>query len=152
MPSIDTHFSLGQQSLDDVCPICLHEPVKGDDCKINKALRNTIKAFLRKKGIERDQALKKELASRAPSTLATLDNTILNDDFNHEASQASVTAAAAYQTKPSVQPPPDACEMSVVSNPADGFEQKPDGQGASPEAQMDIPRPSIEVSINLYQS
>lgn len=151
MRQIDTDLSLGQQSLDDACAICLHEPVKGDDCKINKALRNTIKAFLRKKGIERDQALKKELASRAPTTPANLDNTISNDASNHEASRASVTPAAEYPAKPSVQLPPDACETSVLSNTADGFEQKPDGRASSSEAQMDIPRPSIEVIINTYQ-
>lgn len=125
--------------------------MKGDDCKINKALRNTIKAFLRKKGIERDQALKKELASRAPTTPATLDNTIFNDASIHEASRVSVTAAAEDPAKHSVQLPSDACEISVVSNTADDFEQKLDGRAPSPEAQMDIPRPSIEVIINTYK-
>lgn len=125
--------------------------MKGDDCKINKALRNTIKAFLRKKGIERDQALKKELASRAPATPATPDNTTLNDASNREASRASA-AAAECPAEPSVQPPPDACETSVVSKSADGLEQKLDGRSSSSEAQMDIPRPSIEVGINMSRS
>ncbi len=146
----DTDLSIGQQSLDDACPICLHEPVKGDDCKINKALRNTIKAFLRKKGIERDQALKKELASRAPATPATPDNITLNETSNHEASRASA-AVAENPAGLKAQPPPDACEISMVSKSADGLEQKPDERGSPSEAQMDIPRPSIEVGINKYR-
>jgi len=122
--------------------------VKGDDCKINKALRNTIKAFLRKKGIERDQALKKELASRAPAAPASPDNTTTNDTSNDEAFRASADAAE-FPTDPSVQPPPNASGMSVVLQSTDSLEQKPDGRGQSSEAQMDIPRPSIEVSINM---
>ena len=137
--------SIGQQSLDDSCPICLHEPVKADDCKINKALRNTIKAFLRKKVIERDQALKQELASRAPATPATPENTNTNGASDNDAPRISA-APAAGSAEQHVVPPSRSREASEISKPADGPEHETDGQKLSSDAQMDIPRPSIEVS------
>ncbi|CAL5868034.1 uncharacterized protein PFLUO_LOCUS2257 [Penicillium psychrofluorescens] len=46
-----------QASLHDTCPVCAHTPVSADLCKPNKALRTTLKAFLRteEKKRERDR-------------------------------------------------------------------------------------------------
>lgn len=129
----------------DACPICLHVPVTAEDCKINKTLRTTIKAFLRKKGIERDQALKKELASRAPSTPAAPDNTTITNGMSSDAVQSS-TALADDSKEQDTEIPKGSREASEVRKSVGGIEPKPDETISSAEAQMDIPRPSVEVS------
>lgn len=50
-------LALGQASLSNTCPVCTHTPVAPDLCKPNKALRTTLKAFLRteEKKRERDR-------------------------------------------------------------------------------------------------
>ena len=78
----------GQASLPQACPVCLHEPVKGDDCRPNKALRTTIKVFLRKKGIEREAAQKKESA-----------NAVVNVPSTPTIPNASQVSAAADRTQ-----------------------------------------------------
>lgn len=54
----------GQASLSDTCPVCAHTPVSPDLCKPNKALRTTLKAFLRTEEKKRE----KERQSAAPPT------------------------------------------------------------------------------------
>ncbi|KAJ9639431.1 hypothetical protein H2199_006464 [Coniosporium tulheliwenetii] len=51
-----------QSSLPDSCPVCAHTPLAAEDCKPNKALRLTVKAFL--KSEEKKRAVK-------PATPAT---------------------------------------------------------------------------------
>jgi hypothetical protein len=55
---------LGQASLSDTCPVCTHTPVSPDLCKPNKALRTTLKAFLRTEEKKRE----KDRQSTAPPT------------------------------------------------------------------------------------
>jgi len=59
-----TGCPLGQTSLSDTCPVCAHTPVSPDLCKPNKALRTTLKAFLRTEEKKRE----KERQSAAPPT------------------------------------------------------------------------------------
>jgi hypothetical protein len=47
--------SPGQTSLSDTCPVCTHTPVSPDLCKPNKALRTTLKAFLRTEEKKREK-------------------------------------------------------------------------------------------------
>lgn len=54
----------GQASLPDTCSVCAHTPVSPDLCKPNKALRTTLKAFLRTEEKKRE----KERQSAAPVT------------------------------------------------------------------------------------
>lgn len=124
--------SPGQSSLPQACPVCLHEPVKADDCRPNKALRTTIKVFLRKKGIEREAALKKESldktvdfpAEPSPSQhLATLVSD--NGEINRTTAQASSGI------------------LNKVKPKSDSFTHTL--QAFHVEDQRDIPRPSIEV-------
>ncbi|KAJ5845863.1 hypothetical protein N7534_009532 [Penicillium rubens] len=53
-----------QASLSDTCPVCTHTPVSPDLCKPNKALRTTLKAFLRTEEKKRE----KDRQSAAPPT------------------------------------------------------------------------------------
>lgn len=45
----------GQTSLPKSCPVCAHTPLTADDCKPNKALRLTVKAFLKSEEKKRDK-------------------------------------------------------------------------------------------------
>jgi hypothetical protein len=54
----------GQTSLPDTCSVCAHTPLSPDLCKPNKALRTTLKAFLRTEEKKRE----KERQSAAPVT------------------------------------------------------------------------------------
>lgn len=57
---------IGQASLPETCPVCAHHPITPDLCKPNKALRTTLKAFLRTEEKKRER----ERASAAPATPA----------------------------------------------------------------------------------
>jgi hypothetical protein len=45
----------GQTTLPDTCPVCMHSPLSADDCKPNKSLRLTVKAFLKNEEKKRDK-------------------------------------------------------------------------------------------------
>ncbi|OGM51338.1 hypothetical protein ABOM_000143 [Aspergillus bombycis] len=53
-----------QASLPETCPVCAHTPLSSDLCKPNKALRTTLKAFLRTEEKKRE----KERQSATPAT------------------------------------------------------------------------------------
>ncbi|KAJ5346311.1 hypothetical protein N7541_008793 [Penicillium brevicompactum] len=59
-----------QASLSDTCPVCTHTPVSPDLCKPNKALRTTLKAFLRTEEKKRE---KDRQSAAAPSDAAPVD-------------------------------------------------------------------------------
>jgi hypothetical protein len=59
-----TEFS-GQTSLPDTCPVCAHTPISPDLCKPNKALRTTLKAFLRTEEKKREK--ERQAALPAPA-------------------------------------------------------------------------------------
>lgn len=131
----------GQAALPQACPVCFHEPVKADDCKPNKALRTTIKVFLRKKGMEREAMRKKEKLEKPPATPTA---PALTEDFNNVPPQITTTTpvngseevvAIVEGTRDASRPPGEGVASS----------QQPGGHHPSAEAQMDIPRPSIEV-------
>ena len=46
---------VGQVTLPDTCPVCAHTPLSSDLCKPNKALRTTLKAFLRTEEKKREK-------------------------------------------------------------------------------------------------
>lgn len=97
--------SLGQASLPDTCSVCAHTPVSPDLCKPNKALRTTLKAFLRTEEKKRE----KERQSTAPvtpviSTPAENDTTpteaITDQKQPDEAPVEISESAAPVDTKP----------------------------------------------------
>lgn len=136
----------GQTTLPQACPVCLHEPVKADDCRPNKALRTTIKVFLRKKGIERDAARKKELLEKVTATPGTTDT--LQNDGTPDLPQSQIpTPLPGGHTETVV----DGAQVSrgISHIPADGSKVPATPQVVSTEDPMDIPRPSIEVRLPL---
>lgn len=143
----ETLIDIGQSSLPQACPVCLHEPVKADDCRPNKALRTTIKVFLRKKGIEREAARKKELVDKAPIAPNTLATSQIDAKSNIQQSEdhniPPLEGATAVDGTASAQ------ENSLVPQSIRVPNISPTPQISSMQEQMDIPRPSIEVNIPL---
>ncbi|PWY89616.1 hypothetical protein BO94DRAFT_464220 [Aspergillus sclerotioniger CBS 115572] len=64
-----------QASLPETCPVCAHTPISPDLCKPNKALRTTLKAFLRTEEKKRE----KERLSATPATPATTNGATTAD-------------------------------------------------------------------------
>ncbi|KAJ5988130.1 hypothetical protein N7481_003340 [Penicillium waksmanii] len=56
-----------QTSLSDTCPVCAHDPVSPDLCKPNKALRTTLKVFLRTEEKKREKERQSAAATPTPA-------------------------------------------------------------------------------------
>lgn len=115
-----------------------------DDCRPNKALRTTIKVFLKKKVMERETARKKEAVEKVSATPAT-PATLLPDQT--PAPQPPETSAPPLTS--AVTDSSDAKQGSRdVSQPPQSQEHagsKTEGSVIPTEAQKDIPQESIEV-------
>ncbi|KAJ9261864.1 hypothetical protein DTO027B5_3047 [Paecilomyces variotii] len=88
-----------QASLPESCPVCAHTPISPDLCKPNKALRTTLKAFLRTEEKKRE----KERSSATPATPAA----DLPVDTTHSQAEA--------QTAPPPVDQADAADQPVIS-------------------------------------
>ena len=121
--------------------MCLHEPVNKDDCRPNKALRTTIKVFLKKKGVEREGARKKEMLAQAAPTPATpitpaVEGTLARQQSQHPANPApdsQITADFKQEWQ-------DTSQLVKAVNSSDKVNAQPG---------MDIPQQSIEVCNNV---
>ena len=133
---------LGQASLPEACPVCFHEPVKADDCRPNKALRTTIKVFLRKKVMERDAAEKKKKA--AEKAAAAPDTAVPEETVARQKSQIPELAS-----QPAIKPFNNV--LKPASREASQVPQTPNESAKAielhmpTEAQKDVPQASIEV-------
>lgn len=58
---------IGQSVLPEACPVCAHEPLDAALCKPNKALRTTLKAFLRTEEKKREKERRAATPAPAPS-------------------------------------------------------------------------------------
>lgn len=85
-------ISLGQVSLPETCPVCAHNPVSSDLCKPNKALRTTLKAFLRTEEKKREKDRQ--------STITPADDASAPTDsgLDQSATDATPTKDATAQT------------------------------------------------------
>lgn len=137
-----TELPKGQESLPQACPVCLHEPVNKDDCRPNKALRTTIKVFLKKKAVEREAARKKEMLALAAATPTTPATPIIEETW---ARQPSATPADPT-TGPQLSPSDVKREAGVNAHSLEAV----NSLGNIPlQSSMDIPQQSIEVSEHL---
>ncbi|KAL9600314.1 MAG: hypothetical protein Q9219_003264 [cf. Caloplaca sp. 3 TL-2023] len=131
-----------QSSLPQACPICLHEPVKAEDCRPNKTLRMTIKAFLKKLMTEREKAQKKQAADKAAAVPAAAKP---SEKTERRSSQLA-------DTEPINQPAHDdriaksSKEASTVPPSADSIKGPMESGMLPTEAQKDVPQPSIEAA------
>ena len=136
--------SKGQESLDDCCPICLHEPIQKQDCKPNKSLRTTIRAFLKKKVMEKENARKKQMLAKKPPPSAAPASL---ETANGEASQLNSVIEAGSTLVPVAKDSPGETPQASSAAPVQILEG--DGQQTPSDGQKDIPRPSIEVISSL---
>ena len=134
----NTSFSPGQASLTDTCPVCAHTPVSPDLCKPNKALRTTLKAFLRTEEKKRE----KDRQATAPPTPTT----------------AAPTPAPAENDSAPVEAPTDQQPANVtpmqISEPTPMPETKPSEAAAGVEgnnAELGAPEPvESEAQVRIY--
>ena len=133
----------GQESLPEVCPVCLHEPIKKEDCRPNKALRTTVRIFLKKKIVDRENARKqKELLERP--AVATPGTPIVEETPAPKPSEAAASDTQESKVD-GIEPKLESQDTSQVlqrpkENDADGIDK-----AIPTEAQRDIPQMSIEV-------
>lgn len=86
----------GQASLSDTCPVCTHTPVSPDLCKPNKALRTTLKAFLRteEKKREKDRQCAAPPSDPAPVDVNPAESTPQNGEPTSDKVDTSVPTEA----------------------------------------------------------
>ena len=140
--------SSGQALLPEACPVCLHEPISKDDCKPNKALRTTIKIFMKKKIMERETAKKKEELSKrpvpTPVTPATPAANVTTAPGTAATTASSVAADPKVQDQ--ISKPTEALEPPKLADLAAAESNLPT------EAEKDVPQQSIEVCIQGHLS
>src|ERR1700760_2045876 len=74
-PRAHSNIGKGQSTLPTTCSVCQHTPISADDCKPNKSLRLTVRAFLkseeRKREKEKAPAVQTPTLDNAPSSAIT---------------------------------------------------------------------------------
>lgn len=110
---------VGQASLPDTCPVCAHTPLSSDLCKPNKALRTTLKAFLRTEEKKRE----KDRQSATPAT-----------------APASGDGTPAPE-QPAAEPVPDAAAATIAPGEQAAVEEKPE-VASSVEAPLEEQQPT----------
>ena len=123
--------------------MCLHTPVAQDLCKPNKTLRTTIKAFLKKKVMEKETQRKKEDAAKTSAIgTATPVAALSSNSISAEKSEEDGKDLPESMSKGS-----DGVEDRVGPEVSETSAAVPEGlrQKLSEVAQMDVPRQSIEV-------
>lgn len=116
----------GQSTLPTTCPVCEHSPVSAEDCKPHKALRTTIKVFLRTEEKKREALRLKEIKEATP---VPVEAPTPVDIPVQESEAAEVTA----NQSPSAE--------QVTSEIIQEAEQ-------NTEAEKDVPHQSIEVCVD----
>lgn len=120
--------SPGQASLPDTCPVCAHTPLSADLCKPNKALRTTLKAFLRTEEKKRE----KERQSATPA--------VANGTTPLEGTPTQPDAPA----PPSVPEEKAPEEQTQPASVTDGLSEQPLVEAAAAEPQPHDAEPGHE--------
>lgn len=140
-----TGCPLGQTSLSDTCPVCAHTPVSPDLCKPNKALRTTLKAFLRTEEKKRE----KERQSAAPPT-PTIPTPVESEaPVETSVEQTPVEATPAENVEvPPVKPKTDraATEAPPTDTPAEKHVNGDAVESGEPAAEV------LSQQISLFSS
>ena len=125
---------IGQSSLSESCPVCEHKPLTPDLCKPNKALRTTLKAYLRTAEKKRRDLERAKNAEIQPAT--SVEATPAETPAPAPAEQAGVKREDT-DTQEVLNSPALASSAATAPLPHD--------------AKADDPRPSIEVSFPALQ-
>lgn len=126
-----SNTKIGQSTLPSSCPVCEHTPVSAEDCKPNKALRTTIKIFLRTEEKKREALRQKEVKNTPPATPLEPEPTPVEPVAAPEPIVEEIQAPTAQIVDETPQ--------------VDGtLTDQVDGE-TTDKAQQDIPQASIEV-------
>lgn len=94
----------GQATLPTSCPVCDHSPLSSEDCKPNKALRLTVKAFLKNEEKKRDKSRIAD-ASAQSATPVVQDLPAVKEEVKEEEQvKDNVEAFVAVDNSESKQP------------------------------------------------
>ena len=115
-----------------------------DDCRPNKALRTTIKVFLKKKVMERETARKKEALDKASATPATPATPLPDQIPTQQSSEAPALPSTPTIVEKS-DAKPSSRDVSRTPQGQDDGGSKIEGSVVPTDAQKDIPQESIEV-------
>lgn len=118
-----------------------------DDCRPNKALRTTIKVFLKKKVMERETARKKEAVEKvlaAPATPATPlpEQTPAAQPFETPVPPSIFTVVEGSDARQGSR------DVSQLPQAQDDAGSKAEESTLLTEAQKDVPQESIEVRLH----
>lgn len=145
---LTTMMSLGQASLPDTCPVCAHTPLSSDLCKPNKALRTTLKAFLRTEEKKREKD-RQSATPAAPAEAAPVDGTPAPSEQPAATPAPHIPAAAAPEEQAPVEEQPKVAPAAEVppeeypaadSQPVEAGEEPVSGANAevTEEAQSQV--------------
>ena len=136
----------GQSTLPEACPVCAHAPLDATLCKPNKALRTTLKAFLRteEKKREKAQATTPTVQSTPTIEPTPSENPTDQTPANEEPTPAAEPAPK-VETAPETAPQPDSAEPAVTAD-ADAQEATVEPQ-AAPEQTTGEAQPEQEVGL-----
>ncbi|KAJ5298976.1 uncharacterized protein N7443_007096 [Penicillium atrosanguineum] len=113
-----------QPSLTDTCPVCAHTPVSPDLCKPNKALRTTLKAFLRteekKREKERQSATPLTPTIPTPAESEQIPAKTPVEKTPAEATPAENAEAPPIETKTDESAPEVPATVTLVENQSNG--------------------------------
>ncbi|CAG7946397.1 unnamed protein product [Penicillium nalgiovense] len=127
-----------QASLSDTCPVCTHTPVSPDLCKPNKALRTTLKAFLRTEEKKREKD-RQSAAPPTPSNITPADSKTPVHEAAPDKNGAELVTAV--ETKAPV--------LLDSTEPTEPKPQEPGLDIAGPDTVGEsIPEPSVPDSAN----
>lgn len=119
--------------------------MEAEDCKPNRALRTTVKVWLKKRHAEREAASRREIASRPPATPATP----ATPDLEEKSSQRMAPASGAPLASVVETGAGERLRSREASDPqsTSGATSRNEEQSAISEVKEDIPQPSIEVGF-----
>ena len=120
-----------------------------DDCRPNKALRTTIKVFLKKKVMERETAKKKEAVEKASATPAPPATPLPDQTPAPRTSQTPAPPSTPAVTDVS-NAKHGSREVSQTPQAQDDAGSKTEESVIPTEAQQDIPQASIEVMLLIH--
>ncbi|KAI9837715.1 MAG: hypothetical protein M1819_006648 [Sarea resinae] len=119
------------------CPVCEHSPISAEDCKPHKAMRTTIKVYLRTKEKQRESVKHGERSQGSAKPLPAPASSSNDPSTTTTAVEPVAAKEVPIQSQTPIDDakPKDSAQDVIVN-----------GAQESEEAQKDIPRPSIEAT------
>ncbi|KAL3471963.1 hypothetical protein BJX99DRAFT_236488 [Aspergillus californicus] len=104
-----------QTSLPDTCPVCAHTPISSDLCKPNKALRTTLKAFLRTEEKKREKERQAALAAATEDATPAEETPVQQDPQQEAHAEAPSATGTALPDANEVSSMPPTIDTTVLA-------------------------------------